>query len=84
MKLLDYEQNPIGALKTELMFHMLFIFIISYVSSGFTLLNKLVPDSYWYFQYSYWIIFIIVLCSWCRLSVLISRHLTERFKGLRK
>lgn len=80
MKLLDYKKNPIGALKTELMFHIMFIFTLSYITSGLGVFNKLVYEYSFLFNYSYWFVFIVALCSWFRLASLISRHLMERFK----
>ena len=76
MKPLDYKENPIGSLKLEIYFWIALISLISYISGSAETFNMIFNVSL--FHISYWLIIILRIVSWSRISILITRHLKEK------
>jgi hypothetical protein len=63
---LDYEKNPIGALKLEIFFWLSLIYITSTYTTLFEALYVLEFANYYIPN---WIIILLVIISWCRIAI---------------
>lgn len=75
IKPLEYEVNPIGSFKVELMFWIAFMSLLNYIS-GSTLILKQHHDNIYHIPY--FVCFFISLIMWARLSTLVSIYFKEK------
>lgn len=63
---LDYQKNPIGALKLEIFFWLSLIYITATYTALFEALYVLELVNHYFPN---WIIILLVIISWCRIAI---------------
>ena len=70
----NYKENPIGAFKTELCFHIVLLVLFSYLSGGTFILNQIDSE---YPIVPFWLVLSFGVISWGRLATLVSTRLDK-------
>lgn len=78
IKPLDYKKNPIGSLKVEIYFWIALISLISYISGSKETFNMIFNIDL--FNLPFWLVIILGIIIWSRISILITKYLKEKDK----
>ena len=76
IKPLDYQKNPIGALKLEIFFWMCLIYIAATYTALFEALYVLELVNYYFPN---WIIILLVIISWCRIAIKLNMFIEKDY-----
>ena len=75
IKPLDYKKNPIGSLKLEISFWINGLILLSYFSGSVETIKIVANIDVSVFPF--WVIIILGIIGWSRISTLITRHLKK-------
>lgn len=76
IKPLDYKKNPIGSLKLEISFWINGLIVLSYLSGSVETVK--IVTNIDVFVFPFWVIIVLGIIGWYRISILITRHLKEK------
>lgn len=76
IKPLDYKNSPIGSLKVEVMFHLSYLVLLSYISGSSFVFNKAYTNDI--FEIPFEVVFLLMLLSWIRLSLKLNSFNKEK------
>lgn len=76
IKPLNYIKNPIGSLKLEISFWINGLIILSYFSGSVETIKIITNIDV--FVFPFWVVVILAIVCWLRISTLVSKHLKEK------
>lgn len=71
IKPLDYKNSPNGSFKVEIMFHLAYLVLLSYISGSTFIINKVYKQNI--FEIPFEIVFLLMLLSWIRLALVVNK-----------